>query len=58
MSKILSFNNKLLANPSVLKLLGNYEDLPSTYHTDTFNNCGTNTTTSLAELAQIPTNLK
>jgi hypothetical protein len=34
------------------------QSTPPTYHTDTFNNCGTNTTTGSAELAQIPTNWK
>lgn len=34
------------------------QSTPPMYHTDTFNNCGTNTTTGSAELAQIPTNWK
>jgi len=34
------------------------QDIPPTYHYQTFYNCGSNTTTGAAELAQIPSDWK
>lgn len=70
MSTVYTYNNKVLKNSANDKWLAKkeapidpYNPLglpanPPTSHSSTFNNCGRDTTTGAAELAQIPSGWK
>lgn len=52
------FRNCVNVESNILAFYNNAKDIVDSHHEDTFENCGSNTTTGAAELAQIPDDWK